>query len=254
MRFSIDHAVIFVEDLNDARADFERVGFQVTPGGTHAGGLTKNALIPLADGTYLELLAFNIPEAHRDLPHAEALMAISGTTPMDHRFLPRGAQGEGFRDLALATVGLRDVVDSARAAGFEIDGPVPGRRVRPDGKEVSWELAFPQDPDLPFLVEDVTDRGLRVPSGDATRHPNGVTGIGEVVVQVNQLGQTVKRYGELLGLDAQVESQTAKFQLSDDVITITTEGRSCLRLRAGSSDAIGVHESCGTYIEVVAVL
>ncbi len=181
-------------------------------------------------------------------------MAISGTTPMDHRFLTRGAQGEGFRDLALATVGLRDVVDSARAAGFDIVGPVPGRRVRPDGKEVSWELAFPQDPELPFLVEDVTDRGLRVPSGDATRHPNGVTGIGEVVVQVNQFGQTVKRYGELLGLDGQVESQTAKFQLSDAVITITTEGRSSLRLRAGSSDAIGVHESCGTCIEVVPAL
>ena len=254
MKFSIDHAVIFVEDLNEARADFERVGFRVTPGGTHAGGLTKNALIPLADGSYLELLAFNIPETHRHLPHAEALMAISGTTPMDHRFLPRGAQGEGFRDLALGTVGLRDLVDNARAAGFEIEGPVPGRRVRPDGKEVSWEVAFPKDAGLPFLIEDVTDRGLRVPSGDATRHPNGVTGIGEVVVQVNQLAQTVKRYGELLGLDGQVEIQTAKFQLSDAVITITTEGRSSLRLRAGSSDAIGVHESCGTCIEVVPAL
>ena len=242
MTFSIDHAVIFVEDLNDARADFERVGFQVTPGGTHAGGLTKNALIAMADGTYLELLAFNIPEAHRDLPHAEALMAISGTTPMDHRFLPRGAQGEGFRDLALGTVGLRDVVDNARAAGFEIEGPVPGRRVRPDGKEVSWELAFPQDPDLPFLVEDVTDRGLRVPSGDATRHPNGVTGIGEVVVQVNQFGQAVKRYGELLGLKAQVQNQTATFQLRDSKITISTERKLSVRLRSGSSGVMEVQE------------
>jgi hypothetical protein len=189
--FSIDHAVIFVEDLNEATADFERVGFQVTPGGTHAGGLTKNALIPLADGTYLELLAFNIPDTHRDLSHSEALKTIEGTTPMDHRFLPRGAEGEGFRDLALGTVGLREVVDNAGAAGLEIEGPFPGRRVRPDGREVSWELAFPKDSGLPFLIEDVTDRHLRVPSGDATRHPNGVTGIGEVVVHVDDFDGAV---------------------------------------------------------------
>ena len=50
---------------------------------------------------------------------AVGALAISGTTPMDHRFLPRGAQGEGFRDLAIGTVGLRDVVDNARAAGFD---------------------------------------------------------------------------------------------------------------------------------------
>ncbi len=243
MTFSIDHAVIFVEDLNDARADFERVGFQVTPGGTHAGGLTKNALIPLADGTYLELLAFNIPESHRHLPHAEALMAIGGTTPMDHRFLPRGAQGEGFRDLALHTAGLRDLVDNARAAGLKIEGPVPGRRLRPDGREVSWELAFPKDPDLPFLIEDVTDRELRVPSGDAARHPNGVTGISEVVVQSDQFERTVECYTQLLRLGAPVENQTATFQLSDTVITVTTERESSIRLRAGPSSVTGTHKA-----------
>ena len=250
MTFSIDHAVIFVEDLSEATADFERVGFQVTPGGTHAGGLTKNALIPLADGAYLEMLAFNIPETHRDLPHAEALRAVSGTTPMDHRFLPRGAEGEGFRDLGLATVGLREVVDNARSAGLEIEGPFPGRRMRPDGREVEWELAFPKDPGLPFLIEDVTDRGLRVPSGDARRHPNGVTGIGEVVVQVDRFRRTVTRYGELLGLDARVDGRTASFRLSDTVITISTERESSLRLRAGPSGAIGVRESRILNIEI----
>ncbi len=252
MTFSLDHAVIFVEDLNEATADFQKLGFRVTPGGTHAGGLTKNALIPLADGTYLELLAFNIPETQRHLPHAEALMAIRGTTPMDHRFLPRGAQGEGFRDLALGTVGLRDLVDNAGAAGFEIEGPVPGRRVRPDGKEVSWELAFPRDPGLPFLIEDVTDRELRVPSGDATRHPNGVTGIGEIVVLVEQFGHSVMRFAALLGLDVQTEGRkdgttegrrTATFQMSDTVITITTERESSIRLRAGPSGVIGTHKA-----------
>ena len=240
--FSIDHAVLFVEDLERATVDFERVGFKVTPGGTHAGGLTKNAIIPLTDGTYLELLAFNIPDTLRELPHNDALMAISGTTAMDHRFLPRGAQGEGFRDLGLATVGLRNVVANARSAGLEIEGPFPGRRVRPDGKEVAWELAFPKDPGLPFLIEDVTERGLRVPSGDATKHPNGVTAISEVVMEVAQFERTVKAYGALLGSKAQVQGQTATFPLRDSKITISTERKPCLRLRTGASGVTKVPE------------
>ena len=252
--FSVDHAVIFVDDLNEATADFERVGFQVTPGGTHAGGLTKNALIPLADGAYLELLAFNIPDTHRDLSHSEALKTIEGTTPMDHRFLPRGAEGEGFRDLALGMVGLREVVDNARAAGLEIEGPFPGRRVRPDGREVAWELAFPKDSGLPFLIKDVTDRHLRVPSGDATRHPNGVTGIGEVVVHVDDFDGAVDRYGRLLRSQADKTEDAAVFHLDNGHITLRRRKHATvpnqLRLCASSSQPTGEFECHGVLIEI----
>ena len=254
MTFSLDHAVIFVEDLSEATTDFEQVGFRITPGGTHAGGLTKNALIPLADGTYLELLAFNIPDTHRDLSHSEALKTIAGTTPMDHRFLPRGAEGEGFRDLALGTVGLGEVVGNARATGLEIEGPFPGRRVRPDGTEVAWLLGFPRDPELPFLIEDTTNRDLRVPGGKATRHPNGVIGLSEIVVHVDDFDGAVDRYERLLRSQAEKSEDAAVFHLDSGHITLRRRKHAAvlnqLRLRASSSQPTGEFECHGVRIEM----
>ena len=59
----IDHIVILVADLDRAQAEYAAAGFTVVPGGEHAGGLTHNALVAFADGTYLELLAFRRPLA-----------------------------------------------------------------------------------------------------------------------------------------------------------------------------------------------
>jgi len=56
-----------------------------------------------------------------------------------------------------------------------------GGRTRPDGVSLRWRAAFLRAP-LPFLIEDLTPRDLRVPGGDATRHANGVTGVATLVV------------------------------------------------------------------------
>src|SRR5439155_691104 len=57
----LDHVAMVVRDLDSATDDYRRRGFTVTPGGEHADGLTHNALIPFADGSYLELVAFHEP-------------------------------------------------------------------------------------------------------------------------------------------------------------------------------------------------
>jgi hypothetical protein len=61
-----DHLVILVEALEAAVAGYEELGFRVSPGGEHADGLTRNALVPFADGTYLELVWFVDPADRRD--------------------------------------------------------------------------------------------------------------------------------------------------------------------------------------------
>jgi catechol 2,3-dioxygenase-like lactoylglutathione lyase family enzyme len=63
---SLDHLVILVRDLDRAVRGYEGLGFSVTPGGEHADGLTRNALIPFKDGSYLELVAFVDLEDPRD--------------------------------------------------------------------------------------------------------------------------------------------------------------------------------------------
>ena len=248
--FSLDHVVIFVKDLNEATADFERVGFRVTPGGTHAGGLTKNALIALADGIYLELLAFTVPVTSENLAQLEG----EQRTAMDRRFLPRGAEGEGLGDFALGTIRLQDAIDSASGSGLLVEGPFPGRRVRPDGTEVSWLLGFPRDPELPFLIEDTTNRDLRVPGGKATRHPNGVIGLSEIVVHVDDFDGAVDRYERLLRSQADKRRDTAVFHLDNSHITLRyrkhTTVLNQVRLCASSSQPTSEFECHGVLIEM----
>ena len=224
MSFSIDHAVIFVEDLQKATRDFTKLGFQVLEGGTHAGGLTQNALIAFADGNYLELLAFTFSSAFDALAGLAAggflPWVLKGRTALDRRFLPLGARGEGLHDFALTAANIESAKTLANDSGLRLSGPYPGKRVRPDGTTVEWALAIPSDAALPFLIEDVTDRGLRVPTGDDTTHPNGVSGIANVIVPVDHLESAVNRYGLLLRQEPQRAARTAEFAFPRGKVTL----------------------------------
>jgi catechol 2,3-dioxygenase-like lactoylglutathione lyase family enzyme len=180
MIHAIDHIVILSDDLAAASADYAALGFTVTPGGEHTGGATHNALVVFADDTYIELIAFK-----RAAP--------------DHRWWPDTAAGEGLIDFALLPGAIEADIAAARQRGLQIEGPTDGGRLRPDGQQVAWRLGQPPTPDLPFLCGDVTPRGLRVPEGDARRHPNGVGGIAGLTVAVADLDASVARYQALLG-------------------------------------------------------
>lgn len=193
--FSLDHVVVFVEDLDRASADYASLGFTVVPGGVHAGGLTHNALIPFADGRYLELLALTSPwtlRALRMLPRSGLDGVLTRRSPLLRRAVRRIRSGEGLADFALACSPLTAVVGTG-----EIDGPVSGGRVRPDGQEVSWRLVFPRAPVLPFLIEDVTPRRLRVPPDVA--HANGAMGVQAVTVATGSFDRAIAHYQTLLG-------------------------------------------------------
>ena len=57
--FGFDHVVIRVDDLAVATVDYTTLGFTVVRGGEHTDRASHNALIAFADGSYLELIAFN---------------------------------------------------------------------------------------------------------------------------------------------------------------------------------------------------
>ena len=226
LRINFDHAVIFVTDLGRAASDYATLGFQVVPGGVHVGGLTHNALIPFADGTYLELLA---PTTRWKL----TVLRLLGTTrlgggftrrmPILRRTIRRIRSGEGLADFALGCSPLLEILKVADITGG-MEGPIPGGRVRPDGQQIAWQLAVPKVPALPFLIEDLTPRGLRVP-GDVS-HPNGVTGVQMVSVATAAFNRTIARYQALLGREpfetvAPIpRSLAAEFRLDNAVIRL----------------------------------
>ena len=173
----LDHVVFVVRDLQAAIADYRRRGFTVTPGGDHADGATHNALVPFADGSYLELVAFH--DLGRSLTHPWWNVA---------------ADGGGLADFALLSDDL--AADSAALADLVKRPPQEGGRIKPDGVEIRWRTAVLKAP-LPFVIEDLTARELRVPGGAATEHANGATGIASVVVGAVDIADTEWRYAAL---------------------------------------------------------
>jgi catechol 2,3-dioxygenase-like lactoylglutathione lyase family enzyme len=205
---SIDHIVILVRSLEEAIADYEALGFTVTPGGAHADGATHNALVPFQDGSYLELIAFT-----REAP--------------GHRWWKHQAAGGGLVDFALLPSDPAGDIVAARERGLDIAGPTDGGRTRLDGQEVRWLLGAPADPALPFLCGDVTPRALRVPEGDARRHANGVVGVDGITVAVADAEAAAKHYAALLGVDvppvahiAPIGLDIAVFELDPDAIAL----------------------------------
>ncbi len=180
----IDHIVIAVRDLATASHDYAQLGFTVTPGGEHTGGGTHNALISFADGAYFELIAFREPDR-----------------PQEHKWWGRFAKGEGTVDFALLSDDVAAEATRLAEAGIDVDGPKDGGRLRPDGQQIAWRnlgLTAEGAP-LPFVIEDVTPRELRVPPGAATEHRLGVTGVAGVTLLVENLDRAAAPFAALLG-------------------------------------------------------
>lgn len=189
MLIGIDHVVILVTDLDEATQQYKRLGFSVMPGGQHPRH-THNALVPFADGSYLELIAFYETAADGD--------------PAMHRWQKHLATGGGLIDFALASNGLDTDTRAISERGVRYSGPSDGARSRPDGERVAWRSATIEGENpgaLPFLIQDVTPRETRVPGGDAARHANGVRGIGSVALAIRNLAAAVGRYNALAGVD-----------------------------------------------------
>ncbi len=188
MLTGIDHLVILAPDLERAMGEYQSLGFTVLRGGEHPGG-THNALIAFGDGTYLELIAFADPNA---------------TQHRWHRFI---AAGGGLVDFAMGSTDL--VADVARltAAGLPYR-LMDGARRRPDGVELQWRSASVDPAGLvPFVIEDVTPRGLRVASGTDAEHHNHITGVLSITIAVADLAAATQRYSALLDTAPIIQKQ-----------------------------------------------
>lgn len=141
-RTSVDHLMWGTADLAEGMAEIRRLfDADPVPGGAHPGLGTRNALLGLADGRYLEIIAPD-PGQRQSGGFAAALTDLA------------------YPALITWALSSRDLPGVARqliAAGVETRGPVPTRRTTPDGTELAWELLFPRGHDfgalMPFFID-----------------------------------------------------------------------------------------------------
>jgi hypothetical protein len=213
----LDHLVVLVSDLELAVRDYESLGFAVTPGGEHADGLTHNALIPFRDGSYLELVAFLNPDDPRD--------NVWGWRP----FL---SSGGGLIDYCAASDDLTAEVRRLEDLGFDVEGPTDGGRRLPDGTEIRWRTArIRQDGRaMPFLIEDLTPRSLRVPDGPLAEHPNGSAAISRLEVAVPDAVVAARSFATIIQ-----GGSGASLRLGDCELSLVAPERDEARRRLGAA-------------------
>jgi catechol 2,3-dioxygenase-like lactoylglutathione lyase family enzyme len=210
----LDHVVILVADLAQSSAEYRQRGFNVVPGGEHLAFGSHNALIPFADGTYLELATFHETAAYRPRSAEYVRRLAAGDSRLAARWLSMNGLPAGLIDFAL----IPDSIDRVQQRGIDIAERQMGR-ARPDGVELVWKMGHPATLDLPFLIVDITPREWRVSA--ETDHPNGATGISELAIVVNSLAQSTENYGRLLQQDGIHSAHTARFSCGETEIVLT---------------------------------
>jgi len=168
---NLEHVVIAVRDLAVATTSYERLGFTVTPGGSHpSGGTTGNGVF-FGNGTYLELLTFYDREKASDLA----------------KFLE---EREGPRSIAVEVSSAVAVGESLHAAGIEGSDPTKGKWESSSPVTKEWLTVDPK-PALPgniFFIDY-----LRA----SQSHPNTAIGIRSVWVMVKSLQDATHTFERL---------------------------------------------------------
>lgn len=150
---AVDHLLLGVPNLEAGIAWVEaKTGVKAAMGGRHPGLGTHNALLSLGNKQYLEIIA---PDPTQT------------TLAPQFAFLQLAAAPR-LLTWAAATKDIHAIAAQSHAAGFELNGPNPGSRARPDGTTLNWQTLFLKN-DLslliPFFIE--WDAASQHPSQDS---------------------------------------------------------------------------------------
>src|SRR5512142_2784448 len=118
MIIGVDHILIAVESVEGAMDIYRRLGFDVQAGGEHPHMGTYNALVPLSDGAYLELIGVKDRTKAQQFPNTiQVVKAL--------------ARENRLAAFALESNDLSSDVKALNERGLEIDDPAEGERLRP---------------------------------------------------------------------------------------------------------------------------
>ena len=167
----IDHTVVMARDLDAAAATWKRLGFTISPRGTHSAHMGTGNYTIMLDPDYIELLGVLADTVH----NAPARVFL--------------ANREGIERVAFTAVDSADGAAEIRARGFEPIGPTDFERpvTMPDGSvsaakftTFQWPVAEAPGGLRIFACQHKTRQTVWIP--ELMKHANGAQRLRQVLI------------------------------------------------------------------------
>jgi catechol 2,3-dioxygenase-like lactoylglutathione lyase family enzyme len=194
----IDHAVVMVRDLDKAAETWKRLGFTVSPRGTHSAHMGTGNYTMMLDPDYLELLGVLAPTEHN--APARAMLE----------------KREGIERVAFTAVDSAAGAEEIRARGYAPIGPTDFERpvTMPDGslsaakfRTFQWPVAEAPAGMRVFACQHKTRDTVWIP--ELMKHANGAKRLKQVLLVAPDPAKEAAHLAEMTDRDVRKEADGA---------------------------------------------
>ncbi len=191
----IDHAVVMVRDLDAAAANWKRLGFTVSPRGTHSAKMGSGNYTIMLDPDYIELLGVLVETEHN--APARAFIA---------------KRGEGIERIAFTAVDSAAGAEEIRSRGYEPLGPTDFERpvTLPDGslsaakfRIFQWPIAEAPGGLRIFACQHKTRETVWIP--ELMKHANGTRRLRQALIVSPEPAKDAAHLARLIDRDVKSE-------------------------------------------------
>jgi hypothetical protein len=195
----IDHAVVVVKDLDNAAENWRRLGFTVSPRGTHSAKMGSGNYTIMLDPDYMELVGI-LAETDHNAP--------------TRAFLAK--RGEGIERIAFTAIDSAAGAEEIRARGYEPVGPVDFERpvTLPDGslsaakfRIFQWPIAEAPGALRIFACQHKTRETVWIPQ--LMKHANGAKHLEQILVVSPDCAKDAAHLARLIDRDVKAEPDGA---------------------------------------------
>jgi hypothetical protein len=195
----IDHAVVVVRNLDQAAENWKRLGFTVSPRGTHSAKMGSGNYTIMLDPDYMELLGVLVETDHNAPTRA---------------FLEK--RGEGIERIAFTAVDSAAGAEEIRAHGYEPAGPIDFERqvTMPDGslsaakfRVFQWPIAEAPGGLRIFACQHKTRETVWIP--ELMKHPNGAKRLRQALIVSPEPAKDAAHLGRMIDREIKAEPDGA---------------------------------------------
>ena len=195
----IDHAVVMVKDLDKSGENYKRLGFTVSPRGTHSAHMGSGNYTIMFDPDYMELLGVLTPTEH----NAPARASLE-------------QRGEGIERIAFTAVDSTAGAEEIRARGYPPVGPTDFERpvTMPDGtisaakfRTFQWPTAEAPGGVRIFACQHKTRETVWIP--ELMKHANGAKRLKQVVIVSPEPAKDAAHLSRMIDRDVRNEPDGA---------------------------------------------